>query len=43
MWQASGLTYPALVDRLVQLALERHQEKQRTQFSVQALTSEGTQ
>lgn len=24
MWEASGITFPALVDRLVQLALERH-------------------
>jgi D-alanine-D-alanine ligase len=25
LWEASGLTYPALVDRLIRLALERHQ------------------
>jgi D-alanine-D-alanine ligase len=25
LWQASGLTYPELLDRLIQLALERHQ------------------
>ena len=25
LWQASGLSYPELLDRLVQLALERHQ------------------
>jgi len=24
MWEASGVTYPELVDRLVTLALERH-------------------
>ena len=24
LWQASGLSYPALVDELVRLALERH-------------------
>ncbi|MGH2682562.1 MAG: D-alanine--D-alanine ligase family protein [Actinomycetota bacterium] len=30
MWQASGLSYPELVDRLVQLAVERHEvEKKR--------------
>jgi D-alanine-D-alanine ligase len=28
MWEATGLSYTALVDRLIQLALERHQEKQ---------------
>jgi D-alanine-D-alanine ligase len=34
MWEASGLTYPALLDRLIALALERHQEKQRLRTSV---------
>lgn len=34
MWEASGLPYPALVDRLIQLALERHAEKQRLRTSV---------
>ena len=24
LWQAAGLSYPALIDRLVELALERH-------------------
>jgi D-alanine-D-alanine ligase len=30
MWGASGLDYPALVDRLIALALERHAEKQES-------------
>jgi D-alanine-D-alanine ligase len=34
MWEASGVGYPALVDRLIQLALERHAEKQRLRTSV---------
>ena len=34
MWEASGITYPALVDRLIQLALERHAEKQRLRTSI---------
>jgi D-alanine-D-alanine ligase len=34
MWEASGLAYPALVDRLIQLALQRHGEKQRLRTSV---------
>ena len=25
LWQASGLSYPALLDRMIELALERHQ------------------
>ena len=33
MWEASGLAYPALVDRLITLALERHADKQRLRTS----------
>lgn len=29
LWEASGLPYPELVDRLIELALERHAEKSR--------------
>ncbi len=29
LWQASGLPYPALLDRLIELALERHEERSR--------------
>jgi D-alanine-D-alanine ligase len=29
LWEASGLPYAALVDRLIVLALERHAEKQQ--------------
>ena len=34
MWEASGLAYPALLDRLITLALERHAEKQKLRTSV---------
>ena len=34
MWEASGLPYPALLDRLIQLALERHAEKQQLKTSI---------
>jgi D-alanine-D-alanine ligase len=34
MWEASGLAYPALLDRLIQLALERHAEKQQLRTSI---------
>lgn len=34
MWEASGVTYGALVERLISLALERHREKQRLRTSV---------
>ncbi|RZU42001.1 D-alanine--D-alanine ligase family protein [Edaphobacter modestus] len=33
LWEASGLPYKQLIDRLIQLAVERHKEKQQTQFS----------
>ena len=33
LWQASGLRYSALIDRLIELGLERHREKQDTAFS----------
>lgn len=29
LWEASGLPYPALIDRLVELALERHERRRR--------------
>jgi D-alanine-D-alanine ligase len=34
MWEASGLSYPQLLDRLIALALERHEEKQQLRTSV---------
>jgi D-alanine-D-alanine ligase len=34
MWAATGLEYPALLDRLIELALERHREKQQLRTSL---------
>ncbi len=34
MWEASGLPYPELIDRLIRLALERHAEKQQLRTSI---------
>jgi D-alanine-D-alanine ligase len=34
MWEASGVPYTALLDRLVKLAIERHAEKQQLRTSV---------
>jgi len=34
LWAASGVDYPTLVDRLVALALERHEEKRSLRTSV---------
>jgi D-alanine-D-alanine ligase len=33
LWGASGLSYPQLLDRLIQLGLDRHAEKKRNQYS----------
>ena len=33
LWAASGVEYPVLIDRLIQLALERHQDKARNHYS----------
>jgi D-alanine-D-alanine ligase len=34
MWDASGLPMPALIDRLIALAIERHEERRRLRTSV---------
>ena len=34
MWAASGLAFPVLLDRLIELALERHAEKQQRRTSM---------
>lgn len=31
LWQASGLAYPQLIEHLIELALQRHQERQHNQ------------
>lgn len=33
LWQASGIPYPELINRLIQLALERHQDKKQNKIS----------
>jgi D-alanine-D-alanine ligase len=35
LWEASGLPYPQLIDRLIELALELHAEKARTKYSIE--------
>ena len=35
LWAASGLTYPALLDRMIELALERHARRARLQTRFQ--------
>jgi D-alanine-D-alanine ligase len=38
LWETTGIPYPELLDRLIKLALERHQEKAslETSFEVDA-------
>jgi len=33
MWAASGVAYPELIHRLIQLGIERHKDKKRNQYS----------
>ncbi len=33
LWAATGVPYPELIDRLIQLGIERHEDKQRNQYS----------
>ena len=35
MWEASGISYRELVDRLIELALEQHREKTRTKYAIE--------
>jgi D-alanine-D-alanine ligase len=44
LWEASGVSYRNLLDRLIDLALSQHREKQRTKYSIElpASASSGT-
>ncbi|MGC2446846.1 MAG: D-alanine--D-alanine ligase family protein [Candidatus Sulfotelmatobacter sp.] len=33
LWAASGIAYPDLIDRLIQLGIERHEDKKKNQYS----------
>jgi D-alanine-D-alanine ligase len=33
MWEHSGISFSALIDRLIELALDRHQRKNATRFA----------
>jgi D-alanine-D-alanine ligase len=33
LWAATGVSYPELIDRLIQLGIERHADKKRNQYS----------
>ncbi len=34
MWEATGLPYPRLIDRLIELALQRHAARRQTRYSI---------
>jgi len=40
LWEASGIPYPELIDRLIELALERYQDKNRSETLYQPSTDE---
>lgn len=40
LWAASGLAYPDLIDRLIELALERRRDKQESQTTFDVTTAE---
>jgi len=35
LWEASGIPFPQLIDKLIQLALEQHAEKARTKYAIE--------
>jgi D-alanine-D-alanine ligase len=35
LWEASGISYPELIDRLIELAIERYEDKERSETSYQ--------
>ena len=41
LWEASGVSYPELIDRLIELALERYQDKERSETCYQPVVDFG--
>ena len=35
LWEASGIPFPQLIDKLIELALEQHGEKARTKYAIE--------
>ncbi|MGB6498524.1 MAG: hypothetical protein WA853_07495, partial [Candidatus Acidiferrum sp.] len=35
LWEASGIPFPQLLDKLIELALEQHAEKARTKYAIE--------
>jgi D-alanine-D-alanine ligase len=41
LWEASGLPYPKLIERLIELAFDAHGEKARTKYSIELPSGAG--
>jgi D-alanine-D-alanine ligase len=41
LWEASGIPYPKLIGRLIELAMELHREKARTKYSIDLPSGSG--
>jgi D-alanine-D-alanine ligase len=41
LWEASGLPYPKLIDRLIELAIELHGQKGQTKYSIELPAGSG--
>jgi D-alanine-D-alanine ligase len=41
LWEASGMPYPRLIDKLIELAFELHREKARTKYSIELPAGSG--
>ena len=41
LWEASGIPYRELIDRLIQLAVAEHREKQRTKYTIELPAGSG--
>jgi D-alanine-D-alanine ligase len=41
LWEASGIPYRELIDRLIQFALAEHRERQRTKYSIELPAGSG--
>ncbi|MBI4468694.1 MAG: D-alanine--D-alanine ligase [Acidobacteria bacterium] len=42
LWEASGISYPRLIDRLIQLAIERHRDRSRSLTTYKAARPVGS-
>lgn len=41
LWEASGIPFPELIDKLIELAMEMHREKARTKYAIELPSGSG--